>query len=387
MTQTQKMVTPATKSIMKGRALPVLGAVLAAQMTLVGCASAHALAGDGQTLLKTGGTAVVLAANDATPDTSPPALTASPPSGEVVIVKPMTPTTTPAVDPVSLTENTRQIMATFADELAGRAKTLEARQGEVALCVDAAKSNGAQGGDDVHGLGYFECLAKSVAETQADWTAMAGSFHHFADNLGGIATQVASLQDYVATRNKTITDESRQTQTLIATGRQKLLLVQAAVAHKQVLTPDQIRQTRILIDDVWAMYQRGKLLDSQKAVLDGATSKLTAYADYIAGLKGEAGVQEHIAMNRADTWSAMLRAVRDQSTISDLDQGIQNLDKGLQSLTPTLSAIRGLQGAELPQLPGGTATVTPSTDTLSAPDEDLGPLLDHVLGLTNQAGG
>ncbi len=134
------------------------------------------------------------------------------------------------------------------------------------------------------------------------------------------------------------------------------------------------------------MYQRGKLLDGEKAVLDGAAGKLTTYANYIADLKGEAGVQEHFAMNRADTWSAMLVAVRDQSTLSDLDVGMANLGKGIQDLGPTLAAIHKLQGAELPELAGGSTEVTP-TAPLSVPDQDIGPLLDRVLGLTNEKSG
>ncbi len=349
------------------KALVAVAAVLAVQMTLAGYASA-------QTSTTT-----------ATPP--PSSSSAAPPAGEMVIVKPIKPPTKPTVDPVSLTEDTRQVMTTFANELAGQAKTLETRQGDVAICFDAAKGKDGQASTP-QGLDYYECVAKAVAETQAGWTAMAGSFHHFADSLDKISTKVASLQSYVGTRSQAIADAYRQTQTLIASGRQKLLLVRAALARKQTLTPDQTRQARLLIDDLWAMYQRGKLLDSQKVVLDGAAGKLTAYASYIGDLKGEAGVQEHFAKNRSDTWAAMLVAVRDQSTLSDLDNGMANLDKGLQDLGPTLSAIRGLQGAELPDLPGGGTDITPPAATLSGPDEDIGPLLDRVLNLTgDQVGG
>lgn len=360
------------------KAFIAVAAILAAQVALAGYAPAQAMtdtAGFGT------GKTMVLAAND----TAPPSASAASPAGEMVIVKPMKPTTTPSVDPVSLTEDTRQVMTAFADELAGYAKTLEARQGDVALCYDAAKGQDGQPSAP-RGLDYYECVAKAVAETEAGWTAMAGSFHHFAGSLDKIATQVGSLQTYVGNRSQAIADQYRQTQASIADGRKKLLLVKAAVARGHTLTPDQTRQARLLIDDVWSMYQRGKLLDGEKAVLDGAAGKLTAYGNYITDLKGEAGVQEHIAKNRADTWSAMLVAVRDQSTLSDLDNGMATLDKGLKDLGPTLAAIRGLQGAELPALPGGGTEVTP-TATLSVPNEDIGPLLDRVLGLTSDKAG
>ncbi len=195
MTYTQETMKTGLRLTLFRKALLTLAAILAVQVAIAGFGLAQALA-DASGFTRP----MVLAANDTT---SPSASTTSP-SGQMVIVKPMKPTTTPAVDPVSLTEDTRQVMTTFADELATHAKELETLQGDVALCYDAAKG---KDGQAPHGVDYYECVAKAVAETKAGWTAMAGSFHDFADSLDKITTQVGSLQQYVGTRSQAITDE------------------------------------------------------------------------------------------------------------------------------------------------------------------------------------